>query len=180
MATRNCPPSRSVMDHNPSTGAIMVNMINLPATIQDQCQRLARDCYPHEACGLLLASDLTVSGRQDPGEKVLRITGFLPARNTAPESILRRSYQIDPRFLLNAQRTCRERGLAIAGIFHTHPDHPPVPSPTDLQEAWPVYVYMILHVRAAEFGSFMAWRLDEVTHRFHAIQLAHETNPASP
>jgi proteasome lid subunit RPN8/RPN11 len=43
------------------------------------------------------------------------------------------------------------------GIFHSHPDHPPEPSETDLAKAWPYFSYLIAAVcegRAEKMRSF--------------------------
>lgn len=151
-------------------------MIVLPGGIYDQCCELGRQAYPFEACGLLLAksdslpcfnSEIQAAAtRSASADHHVHIAEMLVAENVAPREIQRRMYQLDPQYLLRAQRSCRDRKLEIIGIFHTHPDHPPVPSAADLAAAWPVYVYLILHVRADAFGSILAWKLDSKGEKF--------------
>ena len=152
------------------------NMIVLSNGIYDQCRQLGREAYPFEACGLLLARSDSVSGHDSETRMTdsrsaftddqIHIAELLVAENIAPRDHQQRMYQLDPVFLLHAQRRCRERKREIVGIFHTHPDHPPVPSAADLAAAWPVYIYLILHVRADAFGSMLAWKLDSQGERF--------------
>ena len=53
-------------------------------------------------------------------------------------------------------------GLEILGVWHTHPDHPARPSPTDLAAAWKGYTYLILSVRRKGVVDVRAWTLDGI------------------
>lgn len=157
------------------------NMIVLPSGIYDQCCQLGRKAYPFEACGLLLAGSDNFVGHDSQGrltdsrsastDAQISIAAMLVAENVAPRDNQRRRYQVDPKFLLQTQRECRERNQEIIGVFHSHPDHPPVPSAEDLAAAWPVYIYLILHVRADAFGSMLAWKLDSECGRFCPVAI---------
>ena len=51
-----------------------------------------------------------------------------------------------------------ELNVSLLGFYHSHPDHPPKPSETDLKFAWPFFSYPIISVkkgRAAELKSFV-------------------------
>jgi proteasome lid subunit RPN8/RPN11 len=78
--------------------------------------------YPYEVCGILL------------GRFGTSVEKVVPAENRETEQP-RIRYQIDPADLLRVQRESREAGLDVVGYYHTHPDHPPRPSPTDLARA---------------------------------------------
>ncbi len=45
------------------------------------------------------------------------------------------------------------------GIYHSHPDHPPLHSPFDRERAWVDYVYIILSIRNGRFHEARAWIL---------------------
>jgi proteasome lid subunit RPN8/RPN11 len=49
------------------------------------------------------------------------------------------------------------------GFYHSHPNHPAVPSDFDLQHAWPNLSYVIVSVSksapAAQAGALRSWRL---------------------
>jgi proteasome lid subunit RPN8/RPN11 len=95
--------------------------------------------YPHECCGILLG---TIDIAKD--ERVVKIV--VRAGNTRLDSLHNR-YNIDPKELIAAQKQARLAGLDIVGFYHSHPDHPPRWSSTDLQEAhWIGCSYVITSV----------------------------------
>jgi proteasome lid subunit RPN8/RPN11 len=50
--------------------------------------------------------------------------------------------------------------LDIIGVFHSHPDHPPVASPRDLAwAAWPGYSYLITEIRTGQPASSRSWQM---------------------
>ncbi len=105
--------------------------------------------YPFEACGLLI-------GRAD-GDRV-RVEKVVQARNL--NTIRARDrYLLAPDDFLAADRMARAEGLEIVGIWHTHPDCPARPSPTDLEAAWEGYSYLILTMTATGCTEQRSWRL---------------------
>ena len=107
------------------------------------------ETYPHECCGALL-------GR--PGEQGWVVTDSVKAGNTRIDSAHNR-YSIAPIELVRIQRSAREKGLEIAGFYHSHPDHPAQWSQTDFAEAhWLGCSYVITAVakgKAAVTNSFL-------------------------
>ena len=118
------------------------------------------ETYPHECCGALL-------GR--PGEQGWVVTDSVRAGNTRTDSAHNR-YQIAPIELVRIQRSGREKGLEIAGFYHSHPDHPAQWSPTDFAEAhWLGCSYVITSVakgKAATTNSFLLAGSTEEDKRF--------------
>jgi proteasome lid subunit RPN8/RPN11 len=57
-------------------------------------------------------------------------------------NILRSRYEfeIDPKDLIKTYAEAKEKGLEIIGIYHTHINHPPIPSKKDIEgmKLWPV------------------------------------------
>jgi proteasome lid subunit RPN8/RPN11 len=45
------------------------------------------------------------------------------------------------------------------GIYHSHPDHPAVPSEYDLKQAVPFFSYIILSVEKDEVKHITSWQL---------------------
>ena len=79
------------------------------------------DGLPLEACGLLAAEP--ASGR---------VTRCYPTGNEAASA---RVYTVPPKALLLADRDAEERGLVLAGVFHSHTHTTAYPSPTDVAQA---------------------------------------------
>ncbi len=127
--------------------------------------------YPQEACGILLC----------PRERPWNITDSYPTRNaTSEDSTIR--YLVDPLEFLHVQKWAERRELDICGFYHSHPDHPAVPSEYDRQYAWEGYLYLILSIRDGVFERYGAWRWDpenkhfeEVIHRTHPHRIRDET-----
>jgi proteasome lid subunit RPN8/RPN11 len=73
----------------------------------------------------------------------------------------RRRFLIDPRQFLAAEKEARTRGLAVLGVYHSHPDHPAQPSEHDRQHAWPNLHYVIVAVERGAAGEMTSWTLSE-------------------
>src|SRR5690242_4942015 len=136
-------------------------MLKIQQKHYDALRRHGEETYPHECCGVLL-------GRfEDDGTRV--VTSTARAGNTRTDSAHNR-YNIDPKELIRIQREGRDRGEDIVGFYHSHPDHPPRWSPTDLAEAhWISCSYVITSVIkgvARITNSFQLTGNDEADKRF--------------
>jgi proteasome lid subunit RPN8/RPN11 len=116
-------------------------MLKLTASDYDVIRRHGEETYPNECCGILLG---VAQGDTRTVRAAVRCT------NACAESPQTR-YDIDPRELVRVLRETRERGLDIIGFYHSHPDHPARPSPTDLEQAhWIGCSYVITSVEKAK------------------------------
>jgi proteasome lid subunit RPN8/RPN11 len=105
----------------------------------------AREVYPDECCGLLI-------GRRAPALVVTRVARAVnQARAHAQER-----YEIDPREFHQIDKTTWGKEEEIIGFYHSHPDHPPLPSAFDAARAWPSYCYLIVSLQAPQ-GLCRAW-----------------------
>ena len=108
--------------------------------------------YPYEGCGLLLGSTAdghTVVRQARPMANVWPVEGEKPER-----------FRIDPADWLTVEMAAAAEGLDVVGIFHSHPDHPPVASPRDLAWAsWPGYSYLITQIIGGEPADGRSWQL---------------------
>ncbi len=111
--------------------------------------------YPHEVCGLL-------AGRIEENRKV--VTRVFSCQNMNRERA-RDRFEIDPRQYMAITEDLVDEE-AIVGIYHSHPDHPSRPSPTDLSRAFPVYSYLIVATIGATVSSTRSWTLNEEKGRF--------------
>jgi proteasome lid subunit RPN8/RPN11 len=111
----------------------------------------ARAVYPHECCGILV-------GTSGNGEEGTVIFQAIVAENVAAAERHRDRYVVDPLAILRADRQARDAGLEIVGFYHSHPDHPAIPSATDGELAWPAYLYVIVSVEREGVAGMRAWR----------------------
>jgi len=119
-----------------------------PGLLHD-LRRHGEEAYPAEACGVLL-------GAGPDGER--RVTGVARCANTAAAPA--RRWAIDERELLRLAKAARAAGQEIVGFYHSHPDAPARPSPSDLAEAWWTgCTWVITAVAAGQAGETSAWRL---------------------
>jgi proteasome lid subunit RPN8/RPN11 len=79
-----------------------------------------------------------------------------PIANIAPDA--GRRYRMDPAAQIAAFRAIRLRGEALAGIYHSHPEGPPIPSPRDLREwSYPEALCLIVELVGGR-SVLRAWR----------------------
>lgn len=108
--------------------------------------------FPHEVCGVLIGGDGN-------------ITNYRECRNLNTERAHDR-YDLDPVSFKEADEWARENGMEIVGIYHSHPDHPSLPSETDRQRAWPEWVYMIFSINGGKYNDARAWVLEDFDSKF--------------
>jgi [CysO sulfur-carrier protein]-S-L-cysteine hydrolase len=103
----------------------------------------AYDCYPEEACGLLVGSPA-----------VSNAVRYVRCVNTARSG---RVYEIDPKEHLRAEIAAEDDGYEIIGVVHSHTHTEPYPSETDVAAApdpgWH-YVIVSLKREAPEVRSY--------------------------
>jgi len=113
----------------------------------DIIRRHGAETYPHECCGALLESNGVI------------VEAFNLANTT--DGPAARRFLVGPNEYRRAEAWARERGGTLAGFYHSHPDHPARPSPTDLENAWPNFVYVIVSVVDGTPRDVTCWRLRE-------------------
>jgi proteasome lid subunit RPN8/RPN11 len=125
--------------------------ILLPKSVVEEIRRHAEAAYPEECCGFLVARE-TPSDAGDP-RRIIRVA---PVDNRM-EGARTRRFVIPPEELRRFEASLEGTGESLVGFYHSHPDHPAVPSLFDQDHAWPWYTYLVLsveHGRAAELGAF--------------------------
>ena len=140
-------------------------------------QSHAESTYPEECCGILL-------GHLSGDTKTL--IEVLPTENSWDEeaaeafqgvhssaegkSSKRNRFSIAPIVMLEAQKDARDRNLNIIGVYHSHTDHPAIPSEFDRAIAWPEYSYIIVSVRQGSACDLKSWSLDD-NHQFQSEEI---------
>lgn len=105
--------------------------------------------YPFECCGALFG---------EIADGVRRVRSTLRIDNTAGQD-RRRRFSIAPRDYLRAERHADALGLALLGFYHSHPDHPALPSETDRRFAQHGFSYPILSVGSRDVVAVTSWRI---------------------
>lgn len=127
-------------------------MLRLGQSLLDEIDAHGVESYPYEGCGLLL-------GAVENGANV--VASLFPVANRwGVEEEKRERFHISPKDMLAAELAAAGEGLDVIGIFHSHPDHPPIASARDLAwAAWPGYSYLITEVRKRKPGQSRSWQL---------------------
>ena len=142
--------------------------LRLPDSTLAAIRDHAREAYPDECCGFLVAAGDLDDGPMRQVERVERASnGF--------EGQRRRRFLIGADELRRAEERARAAGDSVVGFYHSHPDQPARPSQFDQDHAWPWYTYVVVavtrgapsEVRAFELGpdaaSFRPVRIEVVT-----------------
>src|SRR5437016_7896145 len=118
--------------------------------------------YPFECCGLLI-------GRFENGRKVVSETYAIS--NAREEEAKRNRFLIRPEELMLGEKYAARKELEVLGFYHSHPDHPAVPSQYDLEHAWPVYSYIVISVRAGQAEDLRSWEMECDRSRFNEEEI---------
>ena len=139
----------STIDRQPPTVSAGDRFV-IPEDLSRDLKRRSGKGFPVEVCGLLLGRHVASSWR---------VEALTQGDNLVHDRQHDR-FILDPQHYLEADRRAAEAGLEIIGVWHTHPNHPAVPSAMDREHAWEGFVYVI--VSTHEFGAEepRAWVFD--------------------
>lgn len=120
--------------------------LRIPPRLLQQIRSEGEAAYPRECCGAIVG----------PAGPVKRACELFPLPNQRTDDPHR--YLIDAEQMKAVERDARSRAWEVLGFYHSHPDHPAVPSAFDTDHAWPWYSYVIVQViegRAADAASWV-------------------------
>jgi len=143
-------------------------MIQLTTAHHEEIAAHGERDYPYECCGLLLGSFA------DGGSKT--IAELYPISNAREEQAKRNRFLIRPEELLQGEQYALKRGLEVVGFYHSHPDHPAVPSQYDLDHAWPRYSYIVVAVSAGVARDLRSWEMEPDRSKFTEEEIRSPTN----
>jgi len=129
----------------------------------DAIRRHGESDYPHECCGLLIGC-FDADGRKS-------VLETYPITNSREEAAKRNRFLIAPDELMRGEKYARSIRRDVVGFYHSHPDHPAVPSQFDLDHAWPVYSYIIVSVYSGRAQELLSYELRADRSRFDAEDL---------
>ena len=111
-------------------------------------EKHALEEYPFECCGFLYGVD--------EGNRLIIVAK--PVLNNVTENRQRR-FEISPGDYLAAERYALNHDITLLGIYHSHPDHPAVPSIHDFRQAVPFFSYFIASVSEKRVEATRSWQL---------------------
>ncbi len=133
-------------------------MIQLGGNHRNEIAAHSERDYPQECCGLLLGTFA------EGGTKA--ITEIYPISNAREEEAKRNRFLIRPEELMEGEQYAATSGLDVVGFYHSHPDHPAVPSGYDLEHAWPLYSYIVVAVSAGVAQDLRSWEMEPDRSKF--------------
>lgn len=153
-------------------------MLEIARDALDVIRKHAEEGYPLEICGFLVGSaeggerraqeawPVRNAWEDDPAQRAVMLAAMEEAGASASaerwgEFSEERRFLISPQDFLTSDRRARQAGLELIGVYHTHPNHPAVPSDFDRDAAWPDWSYVILSVRDGKVAETRSWVLDE-------------------
>lgn len=132
-------------------------MIRIQRNVLKQIAEHGETTYPFECCGLLI-------GRFENGIK--RVTEVLQIENAREDNAKHNRSLITPYELMRGERYAIRNNLEVVGNYHSHPDHPAVPSRFDLENALPVWSYVIVAIEKGTRIDLRSWEMKEDRSKF--------------
>ncbi|HYF33565.1 MAG TPA: M67 family metallopeptidase [Chitinophagaceae bacterium] len=127
-------------------------MINIEPIAKEKMIQDAVHSFPDECCGFLYGTEDAQGNRT--------VSEILVVHN-AKEGDKRRRFEISPKDYLQAELFADEHNLQLLGVYHSHPNHPAIPSEQDRVAAQPYFSYVILSIYDKEMKGLRSWRLND-------------------
>jgi len=126
-------------------------MLNLFPEHEKIIRAEGESAYPNECCGILIGEI------DDKGVKTIKYTDSI--RNAREDSEQYHRFLITPEDMMQAEKNARKRKLDVIGFYHSHPDHPALPSDYDKEHALPFYSYIIVSIMQGKSKELTSWEL---------------------
>lgn len=152
----------------PPVSTAMNRLLITPRHLQT-ISRHAAMTYPQECCGVLIGHS---------GAGTIIIERVLSVGNERGDS--RDRYLIHPETVLAAHKQARALGFEVVGYYHSHPDHPAVPSGLDHENAWPDVSYLIVAIQGGRVTEARSWRLSADREQFEEEAIEQAAGHAGP
>ncbi len=144
-----------------------MNVLYLTAAVARRIEKEGIAAYPHECCGILIGTE--ANGKR-------RVERLMPMKNVFDPKEQYHRFTIDPLAQIEAEKVADAEGKMVLGYYHSHPDHPAVPSEYDRQHVppWSFYSHIIVAIGQGRSKSMSAWYLDEETEQFKNVKIIEE------
>ena len=127
-------------------------MISIDSGARELMNKDGLGSFPDECCGFFFGEEDSLGNR--------RITEVLVVNN-AKEGDKRRRFEISAKDYLKGEQYALEKGLQFLGVYHSHPNHPAIPSEHDRVAAQPYFSYIIISVLSNQTTHIRSWRLND-------------------
>ena len=124
-------------------------------------QEHALATFPEECCGFMFGSFK---------DDIVIVDSIKVVKNNHPDLRSRR-FIISPEDYINAEKYADENSLALVGVYHSHPNHPALPSETDRLAAMPGFTYVIYSIMDGKPADVSAWELEEDRSKFSTVEI---------
>jgi proteasome lid subunit RPN8/RPN11 len=111
----------------------------------------AEQDFPNECVGFFYGHDTAESRSISLARPIIN----------SKEGDQRRRFEVSPIDYMKAEQYALLNDLTLLGVYHSHPQHPAIPSEHDLLQALPFFSYVILSVMDGNMDHIRSWRLSE-------------------
>lgn len=125
--------------------------LNITEEAYTLMQKHAEATYPNECVGFFY-------GKEDDNIRYIEQAVEVP---NSKEGDQRRRFEVHPRDYMKAERYALENDTTLLGVYHSHPEHPAIPSKHDLKVAQPFFSYIIVSVKGGKSVKVRSWQLNE-------------------
>lgn len=108
--------------------------------------------FPDECCGFLYGAEQMDGSRMI--SKILKV-------NNSKTGDKKRRFEISGKDYMLAEKFALENNVLLLGIYHSHPNHPAIPSEHDRVAALPYFSYVILSARPGAIDHIRSWQLND-------------------
>lgn len=112
--------------------------------------------FPNECVGFLY-------GTEKDGIRTIELAR--PIINSK-EGDQKRRFEVSPIDYMKAEQYALLNDTTLIGVYHSHPQHPAIPSEHDLKQALPFFSYIIVSVLDGKSDKLFSWRLNEAGDEF--------------
>ena len=129
-------------------------MISIESAPLAQMKSHALNIFPDECCGFLFGIEQTDGNR---------IISKIKEVNNSKPGDKRSRFEIAGKDYMQAEKFAAENDLLLLGIYHSHPNHPAIPSEHDRVAAQPYFSYVIFPYMQRMIDHIRSWRLNEAS-----------------
>jgi proteasome lid subunit RPN8/RPN11 len=136
--------------------------VKLSKALQAEIFAQMEATFPNEGGGFLLGK---VNGADTQIEAVIGVENVFETEEQYHR------YAMTPQNWAKMEDEADERGLALVGYYHSHPNHPAIPSIFDRDHALPNFIYIITSVMDGKSAEQRAWLLQDDRSQFNPLEL---------